>query len=87
MNNKEEQFKEIITKLEKQRDSMQQRIDKLMTDKGELLDALRDKEDDLQLLKTQAQQSALNLRKYGHTTVLNESPFALELFSGAPGQK
>eukprot|EP00347_Sterkiella_histriomuscorum_P023473 403334509 len=51
---KEEHYKDVIHKLEKQKEMMEARIDKLMNDKGELLDAMRDKEDELQLLRNPA---------------------------------
>ncbi|CDW78083.1 UNKNOWN [Stylonychia lemnae] len=48
---KEEHYKDVIEKLEMVKEMQNSRIEKLMQDKGELLDGLRDKEDEIQLLR------------------------------------
>jgi len=50
-NHKEQELKDQIGKLERTKENQYQRIEKLMEDKGQLIDTLRDKEDELQFLK------------------------------------
>lgn len=57
---KEQQLREQIARLERTKESQYHRIEKLMADKGQLIDSLRDKEDELQFLKNPA-----TLAKFG----------------------
>ena len=47
----EEQWRKQLEKMEVVRDSLKERIDKLTTDKNLLLDVVKDKEDEIKILK------------------------------------